>query len=160
MRLLLQYVASGLATGCAFALVATGFVAIYRVTRVVNFAQGAFAVLAGMVGAISAHFINTWNSRQGTFDTSVNLMAFVLVGGSRTFVGPVVGGLVLTALPEALRGIADVAGLPAWLAQFLRDGRLIIFGVLIAVGTVFFPHGLITPALLRHLRVRRRTRDS
>jgi branched-chain amino acid transport system permease protein len=50
MRLFLQYAASGIATGCAFALVATGFVAIYRVTRVVNFAQGVFAVLAGMVG--------------------------------------------------------------------------------------------------------------
>jgi branched-chain amino acid transport system permease protein len=49
VRLLLQYAASGVATGCAFALVATGFVAIYRVTRVVNFAQGVFAVLAGMV---------------------------------------------------------------------------------------------------------------
>jgi branched-chain amino acid transport system permease protein len=49
MRLLLQYVAAGIATGCAFALVATGFVTIYRVTRVVNFAQGAFAVLAGML---------------------------------------------------------------------------------------------------------------
>ena len=35
--------------GCAFALVATGFVAIYRVTRVVNFAQGVFAVVAGML---------------------------------------------------------------------------------------------------------------
>jgi branched-chain amino acid transport system permease protein len=80
----------------------------------------------------------------------------VLVGGSRTFVGPVVGGLVLTALPEALRGVADVGGLPAWLAEFLREGRLIIFGVLIAVGTVFFPHGLITPALLRRLGGRRR----
>src|SRR6266480_1619679 len=49
MRLFLQYAASGVATGCAFALVATGFVAIYRVTRVVNFAQGVFAVLAGML---------------------------------------------------------------------------------------------------------------
>jgi branched-chain amino acid transport system permease protein len=49
MRLFLQYAVSGIATGCAFALVATGFVAIYRVTRVVNFAQGVFAVLAGMV---------------------------------------------------------------------------------------------------------------
>jgi branched-chain amino acid transport system permease protein len=48
VRLFLQYAASGVATGCAFALVATGFVAIYRVTRVVNFAQGVFAVLAGM----------------------------------------------------------------------------------------------------------------
>jgi len=116
----------------------------------------ASAVLAGAVGAISAHFINTWNSRQGTFDTSVNLMAFVLVGGSRTFVGPVVGGLVLTALPEALRGIAGLGGLPTWFAEFLRDGRLIIFGVLIAVGTIFFPQGLITPALLRRLAGRRR----
>ena len=51
-------------------------------------AFAASAVLAGAVGALSAHLINTWNSRQGTFDTSVNLMAFVLVGGSRTFVGP------------------------------------------------------------------------
>jgi branched-chain amino acid transport system permease protein len=48
MRLLLQYLSSGVATGCTFALVATGFVAIYRVTRVVNFAQGAFAVAGGM----------------------------------------------------------------------------------------------------------------
>ncbi|HBC40848.1 MAG TPA: branched-chain amino acid ABC transporter permease, partial [Pseudanabaena sp.] len=28
------------------------------------------AVLAGMVGAVSAHFLNTWNARQGTFDAS------------------------------------------------------------------------------------------
>jgi branched-chain amino acid transport system permease protein len=116
------------------------------------------AMIAGVVGALSAHFINTWNSRQGTFDTGVSLMAFVLIGGSRTFVGPVVGGLVLTALPEALRGVADVGGLPAWLAQFLRDGRLIIFGVMIALGTVFFPHGLITPGVLQRLGRRRADR--
>jgi branched-chain amino acid transport system permease protein len=48
VRLFLQYASSGIATGCAFALVATGFVAIYRVTRIVNFAQGVFAVVAGM----------------------------------------------------------------------------------------------------------------
>jgi branched-chain amino acid transport system permease protein len=49
VTLFLQYVASGLATGCTFALTATGFVAIYRVTRVVNFAQGMFAVVGGMI---------------------------------------------------------------------------------------------------------------
>ena len=49
MSLFFQYVASGVATGCTFALTATGFVAIYRVTRVVNFAQGMFAVVGGMV---------------------------------------------------------------------------------------------------------------
>lgn len=56
MRLFFQYAASGVATGCTFALVATGFVAIYRVTRVVNFAQGAFAVMGGMAAfALLSH---------------------------------------------------------------------------------------------------------
>jgi branched-chain amino acid transport system permease protein len=116
------------------------------------------AVLAGVAGALSAHFYNTWNSRQGTFDLGVSLMAFVLIGGSRTFLGPVVGGLALTALPEVLRSVADIGGLPGWFAQFLRDGRLIIYGLLIAVGSVFFPHGLITPGLL--IRRRHRGRDT
>lgn len=47
MTALFQYLFAGVATGCAFALVATGFVAIYRVTGVVNFAQGTFAVVGG-----------------------------------------------------------------------------------------------------------------
>jgi branched-chain amino acid transport system permease protein len=46
-----EVVSSGIATGAAFALVATGFVVIHRVTRVVNFAQGVFSVLGGMLCA-------------------------------------------------------------------------------------------------------------
>jgi branched-chain amino acid transport system permease protein len=42
-------VSAGVATGAAFALVATGFVVIHRVTRVVNFAQGVFSVFAGLL---------------------------------------------------------------------------------------------------------------
>jgi branched-chain amino acid transport system permease protein len=114
--------------------------------KVLAFTLG--AILAGVVGAVSAHFLNTWNARQGTFDASITYLAFVLIGGSRTFVGPVVGGLVLTALPEVLRAVAGIAGLPPWFAQFLRDGRLIIYGMLIAIGAIFFPQGLITPEML------------
>jgi branched-chain amino acid transport system permease protein len=44
----LQYLITGLGVGCAFALIGSGLVVIYRVTRVVNFAQGAFAVIAAM----------------------------------------------------------------------------------------------------------------
>jgi branched-chain amino acid transport system permease protein len=106
------------------------------------------AILAGMVGAVNAHFLNTWNARQGTFDASIIFLAFVLIGGSRTFWGPVVGGIVLTALPEVLRGISSFNGVPLWLGQFLKDGRLIIFGVLIVVGTIFYPKGIITPEFL------------
>jgi hypothetical protein len=35
------------------------------------------------------------------------------------------------------------------IATFLRDGRLILFGVLIAVSVFFFPYGLITPNLFK-----------
>ncbi|MEV0902019.1 branched-chain amino acid ABC transporter permease [Actinoplanes sp. NPDC049802] len=48
---LVGYLVTGLGIGAGFALVASGLVAIYRVTRVVNFAQGAFAVLAAMLAA-------------------------------------------------------------------------------------------------------------
>lgn len=48
MSELLQYLITGLGVGCGFALVGSGLVAIFRVTRVVNFAQGAFAVIAAM----------------------------------------------------------------------------------------------------------------
>jgi len=118
--------------------------------KVLAFVLG--AVLAGVTGAISAHFLNTWNARQGTFDASIIYLASVLIGGTRTFIGPVLGGMVFTALPEVLRAIADVPNLPIWLAQFLRDGRLIIFGFLIVIGTIFFPQGLVTPDLFKKRR--------
>jgi branched-chain amino acid transport system permease protein len=118
--------------------------------KVLAFTLG--AILAGFVGAVSAHFLNTWNTRQGTFDSSVIILTFVLIGGSRTFLGPVLGGMVFTALPEVLRAAADTPGLPPWLAQFLRDGRLIIFGLLIVIGTIFFPQGLVSPKLLSRKR--------
>ena len=118
--------------------------------KVLSFTLG--AVLAGLVGAVSAHFLNTWNARQGTFDASIIYLAFVLIGGSRTFIGPVIGGMLLTALPEALRALSGTNGLPIWMAQFLRDGRLIIFGILIVIGSVFYPQGIITPDFLKSFK--------
>lgn len=115
--------------------------------KVLAFTLG--AILAGVTGAIAAHFINTWNARQGTFDASIIYLTSVLIGGNRVFLGPVLGGMVFTALPEVLRAVADAGGLPVWLAQFLRDGRLIIFGVLIVLGTIFFPQGLVRPGIVK-----------
>lgn len=101
--------------------------------KVLAFTLG--AILAGVVGAISAHFLQTWNARQGTFDASINILAYVLIGGSRTFVGPVMGGLILTAMPEILRP--------------LKDLRLIVNGLLLTLGAIYLPQGLITPDLFK-----------
>ncbi|MCL6094822.1 MAG: branched-chain amino acid ABC transporter permease [Actinobacteria bacterium] len=49
MTAFVEYLMTGIARGLVFALLAMGFVFIYRVTRVVNFAQGAFAVFGGFI---------------------------------------------------------------------------------------------------------------
>jgi branched-chain amino acid transport system permease protein len=118
--------------------------------KVLAFTLG--AILAGVAGAVSAHFLNTWNARQGTFDASIIYLTFVLIGGSRIYLGPVLGGMLFTALPEILRAVGDVPGLPQWLSQFLKEGRLIIFGLLIVLGTIFFPQGLVTPGLFQRVK--------
>ena len=145
-------------TGRAFVAIredelAAGAMGINPTTyKVLAFTLG--AILAGVAGAVSAHFLNTWNARQGTFDASIIYLTSVLIGGSRTFVGPVLGGMVFTALPEILRAVAETPGLPVWFAQLLRDGRLIVFGLLIVLGTIFFPQGLVTPDLLKKLKLK------
>lgn len=49
MTELLQYVLSGLTVGAVYALVALGFTIIYNASNVVNFAQGEFVMLGGMI---------------------------------------------------------------------------------------------------------------
>jgi branched-chain amino acid transport system permease protein len=44
----LSYLVSGLGVGCGFALIASGLVIVHRVTRVVNLAQGMYAVVAAL----------------------------------------------------------------------------------------------------------------
>jgi len=46
---LLQYLLSGVTVGAVYALVALGFTLIYNVSDVVNFAQGEFVMLGGMI---------------------------------------------------------------------------------------------------------------
>ncbi|MCW2899482.1 MAG: branched-chain amino acid transporter permease [Streptosporangiaceae bacterium] len=55
MSAFVSYLINGLAVGCGFALIGSGLVAIHRVTRVVNFAQAMFAVLAGLSAASFVH---------------------------------------------------------------------------------------------------------
>ena len=87
------------------------------------------ASIAAAAGVLAAHYFNSWSARQASFDASITTLAFVVLGGSRTWLGPVIGGLVLTALPELLRPIGDL--------------RLIVFGLVILLGPIFIPQGLI-----------------
>ena len=50
MLQLLQLIISGAAIGCIYALIALGFVLIYKATETVNFAQGDLMMISGFVG--------------------------------------------------------------------------------------------------------------
>lgn len=118
--------------------------------KILSFVLG--SIVAGMAGAISAHINNTWNPSFGTFDASILILASVLVGGSRTFVGAVVGGMLISVLPELLRALAGTPGISDALRKAIADSRLIIFGVLITLCAITFPQGLINPDFFTRFR--------
>ena len=49
LDLVVQSIASGVAVGCVYGLIGIGFCVIYNASGIVNFAQGAFVMLGGMV---------------------------------------------------------------------------------------------------------------
>jgi branched-chain amino acid transport system permease protein len=56
----IQLVVIGLSTGSIFALVGISFVLIYRTTNIINFAQGAFAVMGGLFTVGLVDDVPTW----------------------------------------------------------------------------------------------------
>jgi branched-chain amino acid transport system permease protein len=57
------------------------------------------------------------------------MMAMVIVGGMGTMIGPVIGAVVLTFLPELLRGFGEL--------------RLMIYGVALTLVVLFMPGGMV-----------------
>jgi branched-chain amino acid transport system permease protein len=54
MAELLQFISSGLTVGAIYALVAIGFTLIYKASDIINFAQGEFVMLGGMMTVFAA----------------------------------------------------------------------------------------------------------
>ena len=91
---LLQYLVTGVGLGCGYALVGSGLVVIHRVTRVVNFAQGAFAVIA----ALSVSTLLATGLPHGAAEA----LAVVLAGVAGLLVGAVAIGRSGTSPQSAL----------------------------------------------------------
>ena len=61
----LQYLLSGITKGSIYAVVAIGFNLIYSATGVLNFAQGEFVMLGGMVAIMLAQLGLPWSTWGG-----------------------------------------------------------------------------------------------
>ena len=87
------------------------------------------AAFTGGAGALFA-FLNGYISPDSfTLQQSILFLLALLFGGVNTAAGPVVGGLVLTLLPELLTGLADY--------------RLILYGLLLLLSIYWLPQGVV-----------------
>jgi branched-chain amino acid transport system permease protein len=102
--------------------------------KVTLFALG--SGLAGLAGGIYAHFFLYLTPDQFGVFTSATLLTMVVVGGAATISGPVLGAVLLTALPEAIRFL----DLPI---AIMAPTQGVIFTLLIVLFLFLRPQGLL-----------------
>jgi len=96
MGFFLETLIGGLMAGMLYALVALGFVLIYKASGVFNFAQGAMVLFAALAMARFAEWIPLYTGIQSLI--AANLIAFVLAAGVMFIVAWVIEYLVLRHL--------------------------------------------------------------
>lgn len=106
------------------------------VTRYLVLAAVVSAAMAGLAGSLYAHYTRFVSPEVFLFSYTVTMVIMVVAGGKGTLAGPVVGALVFTALPEALREVTS------WQWQMLAYGAILVLLVF------FLPRGIV-PALSR-----------
>src|SRR5262249_698408 len=90
-------------------------------------ACGLSALLAGFAGSLYAHLTTYISPDTFGFDVTAQILSMVLIGGIGTTWGPVLGGVLLTFLPEVLR--------------VSKAYYLLIYGAGIAMLIIFLPYG-------------------
>ena len=79
--------------------------------NVTAFRMKAFVVsafLAGMAGALFGLNFSSLTASKFNFNTSINILVFVVLGGMGNILGSVISATVLYILPEAMRGLDDL----------------------------------------------------
>lgn len=99
--------------------------------------SGAIAGAGGGMLALNTYSIN---AEQFGFSLLVAALAAVVLGGRTSVWGPVVGAVVLAALPE--------------LARPLAEQRLLVYGAILIVIIIYLPRGIVDTLIARH-RARR-----
>ena len=96
MGFFIETVIGGLMAGMLYALVALGFVLIFKASGVFNFAQGAMVLFAALAMARFAEWVPGWTGIDNKI--AANLIAFVLAGAVMFAVAWIIEYLVLRRL--------------------------------------------------------------
>lgn len=120
--------------------VSTLFGVNVRMAKVAAFTIG--CALMSLGGAMYGHHYNYIEAQTFNVLLSIYILLYVLLGGTQTAWGPLVGAAFFTIVPEGLRQLARELD---W--KWLADSRFIFFGAIIVLMMVFRPEGLITRTL-------------
>lgn len=129
--------------------VATLFGVSVRWTRVWAFTLG--ALFGGLYGALYGHQYNYIEVQNWNVLFSIYVLLYVLLGGTQTAFGPLLGALFFSVVPELLRAFGERID-----SQLIQDGRFAIFGMIIVMMMILRPEGLMTRTLTERLMGRAR----
>jgi len=87
------------------------------------------ASIAGVAGSLYAHYVSFIDPGVFAFFVSVNAVMTVIGGGQGSLVGPIVGAILFTLIPE-------------WLRIF-GDARMAVYAVVVIVIVIFMPRGIL-----------------
>ena len=93
--------------------------------KILAFAVGAF--FAGLAGSFYAHFSTFIDPHTFSFMESIAILAMVVLGGMGSIPGSVFGAVLLTIIPELLRGLSEY--------------RLVFFGLIMMGVMLIRPQG-------------------
>ncbi|SCZ07882.1 branched-chain amino acid ABC transporter permease [Alkaliphilus peptidifermentans] len=91
--------------------------------------------IAGVAGGFFASFIRYVNPDNFTYMESVLILCMVVLGGVGSIPGVIIGAVVLTVLPEALRDISTY--------------RYAVYGLLLIVMMIIRPQGMVSKEILK-----------
>ncbi len=94
--------------------------------RTLAFVTASF--FAGVAGSLLAHYIGTINPERFNLAIMLFVLVWTIVGGTATFVGPIIGVVALSILDEAFRAFDEL--------------RPAIYGALLILTVRFLPNGL------------------
>ena len=92
------------------------------------------AAMAGAAGSLYVHYTRFVSPEIFLFSYTVSMVIMVVAGGKGTLLGPVVGAILFTVLPEVLRAVTSYQ----W--------QMLLYGVLLILTIFFLPKGIV-PAL-------------
>ena len=94
-----------------------------NITRYKMIAFMISAGIAGVAGVLYSHYLSTTSASKFDFNMSILILVFVVLGGLGNFRGSIVAAVILTLLPELLRGLSNY--------------RMLIYSILLIVMMLF-----------------------